>query len=352
MSEANREWSARPADERFPSVEAMLEAVQKRQDHTSEGKVLWKDMSVRPNPEGGGLVLNGRTKAAEMNWHSFGQLCAKVKAPAPFLRELDPKIASDALNSCIQKRGEGEARLLLDVQDSLTVRAILSPDYTRIWDLDVVKRLVDLKAQGVWQEAPAAFDGSRGQYAGQSNMFSFMVDNNRRIFEEEPGGGLSRGVFVWNSEVGDKKFGMKGFHYKYICGNHYVWGATGVHEFSVVHRGNADARAFHQLEVELKKYAEASQEEEVNQIKAAKKYRLGATAQEVLDLVFGKLGLTTKALATKAIEVATQHEEWYGDPYTAWGFASGLTEVAKEIPNADDRVEVEKQAGKVLMMSF
>jgi hypothetical protein len=72
----------------------------------------------------------------------------------------------------------------------------------------------------------------------------FMVDDDRRIFETLPGGGLSRGFFISNSEVGDASFSLTTFLYQYVCGNHMVWGAQGVKNIRIPHIGDADERAF------------------------------------------------------------------------------------------------------------
>src|SRR6185436_6986208 len=69
---------------------------------------------------------------------------------------------------------------------ALTVRALTSDRYTRIYNADVSERLVALQARGPWQPAPASYGGSRGLYAGDRDMFAFMVDSGRRIFEKDP----------------------------------------------------------------------------------------------------------------------------------------------------------------------
>ena len=357
LGDASRQWASRPADERFNSVEAMKAAIERRMATTRKAEVPWSSLAVVPGENG--LVLQGKTAQAELNWHAMGQLCARAGAPASFVRELRPDIAAMALNYQLAKRGQESggsdtASLLLSAppDQTLVARAILTPTYTWIWDLDVAKRLVDLKAQGVWQEAPAAFDGSRGQYAGQSNMFSFFVDNSRRIFEKDPGGGLSRGFMVSNSEVGDKSFWVKTFLYLWICGNHNIWGVRGVKELRIPHRGNADSRAFRELEVELKIYAEAGEGEEVQKVLAAKKFVLGKPKDEVLDLVFVKLGLVTKKVAEQALQIAETREDSYGDPYTAWAVGNGVTQIARDLPNADARVGLEQAAGKIFTMAF
>jgi len=64
-----------------------------------------------------------------------------------------------------------------------------------------------------------------GLYGSDHDMFAFMVLENRRI-EDGTEGGLSRGAFFSNSEVGGGAFRIKSFYYRHVCGNHIVWGNT------------------------------------------------------------------------------------------------------------------------------
>ena len=51
-------------------------------------------------------------------------------------------------------------------------------------------------------------------------------------------------------------------------------------------------------------------------------------------------------------ELAIEHETTDGDPRTAWGMANGLTRLSQSLPYADERVALDRAAGKVLEMAF
>lgn len=360
LMQATNQWASRPADERFSSLADLHAAVQHHRDVAVEAtnvNVTKLRVSCAKDDEGTTIpVLVGENGTeARFTHHSFGQFARRVGAPAAYLRRLSPGLVSANLNEGIRRYepaddAEGD-NLLFAQNGALVLRAALSPSYTRIWNADVTSRLIRLTEQAPeWQPAPAAFDGSRGLYASDKDMFAFLVDNDRRIFETLPGGGLGRGFFVSNSEVGDASFRITTFLYEYICGNHRVWGAQGVKELRIPHIGNADERAFGKLTLELRKYADATAADEEAKIERAMRFQLGATKDEVLDAVFN-LGVT-KRLATQALALGEERVDWYGSPRSAWGFAGALTEIARDLPNADERVAMERQAGKIMQIAF
>lgn len=351
LSAAHREWSSRPADERFPSLEALhADALAARQ---TAAVASIEDTSLHCRVIDGEIILNGKSNvdAKMTNW-SFGQIAAKASAPASYLRTLPAPLAAECINTGLAGIDNGKSKLLLDRGGALTLRAINGLNYGRIWDHEITERLLDLKADG-WHEAPAAFDGSRGQYRGDRSMFSFMVDSDRRIFERAPGGGLSRGFFAWNSEVGGGTFGGMRFAYNYVCGNHYVWGASDISEFRVRHVGNAAERGWSDWHIALKAYHDSSAETEEMEIARAMQFQIGATKKEVLDAIFGlKVPALSRKVIGEALEIADRREDWYGNPLSAWGVASGLTEIARDYVYADAKVELERGAGKVIEMAF
>jgi hypothetical protein len=257
---ANREWERRPADERFASLQDMHAAAIKFRDNAAKSSVPVRSLLVKP--EADGLIVNGATgkQALVSNW-SFGQFAQKAKAPAGYLRTLPAPLAAECINAGLRALDhDDEAMLLFDAQrpDALKLRGLTSVDYSRIWNSEVIERLMKIEADGSFQPAPAAFDGSRGLYLGDRDMFAFMVDNDRRIFEKDQNGGLSRGFFLWNSEVGARSIGISTFLYEYVCGNHRVWGASDVKELRIAHIHTDTDSAFAKLAVELKRYAESS----------------------------------------------------------------------------------------------
>jgi len=127
----------------------------------------------------------------------------------------------------------------------LLLRALTSEQYKRIWNWEVVERLLPLQERGwrVPQARPAFPDqpGARpateadilddagfglsvkvgdmiapaGLYASAHDMFAFLINEQKRIKDgtEE---GLSRGIFFENSEVGDKALRCTTFLYRHV----------------------------------------------------------------------------------------------------------------------------------------
>jgi hypothetical protein len=360
LTSAFNQWANRPADQRYNSLDALHAAVLAHRQDAGKASVNLRQCDVLGTIGGGAMsepVLVGpQGQAARFTHWSFGQLCRMIEAPAAYLRKLAPSLAAENIRAgiaALPATTETSQFLFGSKSDKLmTLRALTSDKYTRIWNSDVTSRLIRLREQNPeWQEAPAAFDGSRGMYASDADMFAFMVNSDRRIFESLPGGGLSRGFFVSNSEVGAQSFVVTTFLYEYVCGNHRVWGAKNVREIRIRHVGNADERAFRGLTIELKKYADKTAGDDERVISEARRYILGSTKEEVLDKVFGLSGAPRKLLAA-AYDVAVREEEKYGDPHSVWGFNGGLTQVARDLPNASDRVELEAASADIMAVVF
>ena len=124
-----------------------------------------------------------------------------------------------------------------------------------------------------------------GLYASDRDMFVFMV-NEKNPIEDGRGNRLSRGFFCWNSEVGDKSFGLMMFLYAHVCGNHIVWGADDVREVRIRHVGSANRRAWWEIRRTLSEAVDRSAEEEEGRIRTAQSYRIAGTKEELLDTIF------------------------------------------------------------------
>jgi hypothetical protein len=355
LTQANSQWDRRPADERFGSIAEMDAAA--RRFRTSATVEEIKANALQVAAHGDDLFLSGPKVGGAVltNW-SFSQLCQRGSAPAAYLKTLPASIAADCLNTGLLRAGDNDksVQILLGNNGGRNIaRAATSDKYSRIWNSDITKRLLELEGRGPWQPAPAAFDGSRGLYLGDRDMFAFLVDNERRIFETAPGGGLSRGFFVWNSEVGDSAFGIMSFLYEFCCGNHRVWGAQNVAEAKIIHIGHDQGpKAFDMLACEVRKYAEASSADDELKIERCQRFEIGTSKDGVLDAIFGlKIPTLTKTIAREAYDLAEQHTDWYGSPRSAWGYAGGLTEIARDLPNAGDRHQLDLAATRVMEMA-
>ena len=343
---ASEQWAKRPPDERFQSLAEMGAACKAYRESAKTAVVPYGNLRVEASGDDVRLVGKAGVPAVFTNW-AFGQLASRVGAPVGYLRGLPATLAAQNLNYGLAHQGEEgskEASLLFHSNGGLVLRAATSDQYSRIWNAEVIERLQALP--DVWRPAPAAFDGSRGLYASDHDMFAFLVDNNRRIFEEANDGGLSRGFFVENSEVGAAAFRVMTFLYRFCCGNHIVWGASEVKELAIRHVGSAAEMFSGKMVVELKRYAEESTSDIEAKISAARRYELGKTKKEVLDFVFGRRFMSRKA-AGEAYEETVQHSE-DGSPRSAWGLAQGLTRISQRSPYADERVGLDRAAARVL----
>jgi hypothetical protein len=193
-----------------------------------------------------------------------------------------------------------------------------------------------------------------GLYASDRDMFAFLVNESARI-EDGSEGGLARGFFVSNSEVGNASLKVTRFLYRSVCGNHIVWGAENVSEISIRHIGDAGARFGREFVAELRRYSDQSTADDQARISKAKTCILGGTKEEILDKLFGMKRL---ALSRKALESAytfaerESAENRTGSPHSAWGFAGGLTRLAQDSTYASERTKLDRAAGKVLEMAF
>jgi hypothetical protein len=189
-----------------------------------------------------------------------------------------------------------------------------------------------------------------GLYASDHDMFAFLVNEQNRL-KDGTDGGLGRGMFVYNSEVGAGSFRIVRFLYRHVCGNHIVWGAEKVNEISIRHVGMADQRGFAELVVTLKKYADESAKDQEAQIARVQTIRLGADRDAVVSAV---LGLRVPVLSARIVGAAWDSTQAMngvdGDPNTAWGISNGLTRLSQSTTNgmADQRSVLDRAAGLVL----
>ena len=151
LNQAHNQWANRPADETFDSLAALHNAVE---DQRAESKAVIVDVgALRVEANGDSVQLVGRAnRPAHLTNHAFGQLCQRVSAPASYLRELPPTLATQNLNHGLALYGRGnigeedrKASLLLRQNGDFFLRAVLTESYTRIWNSDVTSRLVAIQ---------------------------------------------------------------------------------------------------------------------------------------------------------------------------------------------------------------
>lgn len=378
LMQASRQWATRPDDERFASVQEMHDfASAVRAAATTK---VAADRSLRFRSEGDDVVLVGSSgRQAHLTDYAFRQACSFAGAPAAYLSTLPSDLAAQALDLSFQRRAQGKDKQLLFHQNGhLTLRAMTSDSYARIWNAEVTEVLLRLQDVG-WvvppaRPSPESKTGIRratledvaalewisggggakvnvgdeiapaGLYASQHDCFAFMIDPTRRIDDGSPGG-LCRGLMLGNSEVGQAALEITGFYMRGVCGNHICWGASGVKTARIIHVGRARERwsDAYALAENVRNASAAGDEAAIKRLQAT---RIADEADDVVSFLRAKSKVTLRDAEASLLECTRHGEEC--DPLSYWGVAQGLTYLSQRTPYADKRTDLDWAAGRVL----
>lgn len=357
---ATKQWAERPADEKFNSLDVMYATTKSYADAAATKTVPWTDLRVEGVDED--LTLIGKAGvAAKLTNYAFKQLAARVKAPAPYLQTLPARISAQLLNYGLGNKTDGTAQLLFHQNGGLVLRAATSEQYERVWNHEVIARLIDLSQRQDLEPARQTFNWSdeemtqaqidaapRSLYASDHDMFAFLMSRSKDV-TDPTGQTLRRGIIVTNSEVGDCSLGVMGFYFREVCANHIIWGASNLATIRIAHRGEIRGK-FADAQVAVRRYLDSDTSFEKAAF-AEMTTRIGTTKEEVLDTLFGKksLGLTRKALESSYDAVVPEQD---GDPRTKWGIVQGITRFSQTSPYADERTDLDRAAGKLLEIEF
>jgi hypothetical protein len=361
LMQAHRQWATRPDDERFGSLVDLQSYVDSRWDNTRDLVQGYDSLSVVADEANDDVLLRvGDGNPMHLNNWSFGQMSSRIGVPAAYMAKLPSRLVSANMNYSLQQVESGAVSMVhyLDNGEgnTSTVRAFTSERYGKIPDSKIVQWLIGLEANGSWKQPlanpPGEFGGIRdtaspgGLYASDRDMFAFLIDEDKKIVvgNEE----LSRGFFVWNSEVGYKSFGLMCFLYRYVCGNNIIWDAENISHVNTRHVGdNAEIRALDRFSHAIDKFTNESAVEQKWQIASAMDYSLGH--KDLIETVdwLRRFGFTKKA-AKLAVETAVIEE---GDCKTLWQIIQGLTAVARDIPLMDERTKMEAMASRLMKLA-
>jgi hypothetical protein len=342
----HKQWAVRPDDERHLSLESIESAVAAR---TATAKVVLSDnKTIRLHSgEDNALVISTIAGPKLLSNWSFGQLCSSIGAPASYLRKLPAKLTEDCVNQGLTVTERAESMILFDDASEMT-RSFNSPTYGRIWDLDIIHSVQKVNAgcNGLWKVPAASYSHTNPKrattlYASDRDIFMFLCDTEHVI--EVNGEQLWRGFYVYNSEVGSATFGLATFLYRMVCDNRIIWGAQDFKEVKIKHSSGAPERFLREGSPMLTEYANSSARVIEEKISRAQNIKLGKDKEEVTDFL-RKFGLTASA-ASGVIDMAQQEE---GNITSAWSIAQGITAKARGLAFTDQRVDMERLAGKLL----
>lgn len=313
--------------------------------------------SLTEGPDGGSLVINGRTSPVEPSHWSFGQLASLVKAPAGYLRTLPKPLLVDCLNHGFESGQRETVKFMTIARDDSEpagpnrLQAVTSTTYGRIWDADVVDCVARLQERtGGRFHNPLAYQagnysgGARpsGLYASDHDCFIFMIDGGS-LLEAGPRAQFHRGFCVWNSETGAKTFGLMTFLFNTVCGNHFIYGARDINQLFIRHTSGGPYRFDSQAAPQLLAYANSSAQEDMDVIRKAQDKLLPATKLEELTPWVLKNGKFSRSEISSAVVIARSEE---GDCRTVFQLMQGFTAYARGFEFVDARVDLESRAGK------
>lgn len=361
---AARQYANRPTDERFGSLEALHAAALADKNLSGERTFNLKDLRVvptsTPDPTVNDLALvSPKGGEARFTHWSFGQLARVVGAPASYLRDLSPELAADCLNYGLHETMPGSsANLLLRAANGSPfpiVRACTSDAYGRCWDADLYgATLRQVTANDSrWQLPPTWSGEAAGAYRGDRDSFLILVNGGSIVSDPSltrggQGGdaaGMFRGILIRNSEVGASSVVIETILYRYVCGNHMLWGAMIDTQFKRRHIGsNVTRDVIREIGSIAYKWANASPARDEAIIRGLIDHEIAASKDAVVDEL-----RAMGASKDQAIEAFARCEQTEAvSPRSFWGMAQGLTRLSQDSPYQDGRYELDRLAAVVL----
>jgi hypothetical protein len=372
LMQASRQWATRPADERFTSLTDLYSKTKEMRERANQKVQSSRRLKVSPHITDGdkGIMVQIGDEAPGIlsNW-SFGQMAGLAGAPTSYLKKLHPALVSDCMNYGLRfirdsedvgilthdyRDTLGELKTDGDIVNAFSISAATGPNYGRIWNEEVVGTLHRKFGDGVtgqWKvpgefgkDVPVTKDNTT-IYGSDRDFFVFLADEKNKVEvanrrNGQPGA-LSRGFFVSQSEVGSGSLYLAFFLFDYACSNRIVWGAREFKEVRIRHTARAPDRWLEELEPTLIAYSEGAAKPVEETIKAAQEAKL----KDDLDDFLKNRKFTDNQI--NLIKLAHETEE--DRPMeTIWDVTTGITAYAKGIRNNDDRVAVERQAGRIL----
>ncbi|CAB4180181.1 hypothetical protein UFOVP1040_34 [uncultured Caudovirales phage] len=365
----SQQWASRPNDQKFLSLEALEAKTSEwmQQSYTkpvvpNAVKAIWN-----PDDENALVIELDGAKIAPTNF-GFGQIAALAGAPASYLRTLPGALAAVNINYGLQAAQQIPRLAYIRENGETTLRAITSPKYGRIFDTHVVQAVRKIAGNGTgdtpWK-VPGCIDwsGKHGitynpevdittesttLYASDRDVFMFLVDDKHPIeVGKLPDGSpdlVFRGFYVWNSEVGQRTFGVAIMYLRGVCQNRCLWGVEGFTEVSFKHTAGAPDKFALEAMPLLTKFSESGTSKVVAGVKAAKEIKVAVTDDERVTFL-QKFGFSAKQANTviAQVKIEEQHE-----PESVWDFAMGVTAVARSMQYQDARLQLESVAGKML----
>jgi len=337
LTQASRELFSRPPDERFESLDALVEHCRNQRELSRDRWQL--PQTFRPHVHGDrlGLAL-GDDGAFLMNDWSLTQLCTMAGIAKDTINRLSPETACRALQETLPT-ADKPVQVLTGQE---VIRSIHGVSYTRLWS-DNLLRMIKEAAEG-FQPPPKGFNGATGLYAGEQDAFCFLIDPTG--WTEIGGENFAPGFFCFNSEVGRRSVGITTFWYEEICQNHIVWNCADVVNVTRKHTRNV-GDALTEIRMAMAQLVDRRDAARDQFAGVVRKAMEATTGDKEETLAFLSKYDVNRQLAKKAVELA----ESRGKRLTIWSMVDALTQFSRDAQYVAARVEADQRASALLALA-
>lgn len=303
------------------------------------------------------MFLESDENRAVLNNHSFNQACGLIGARASEYKKYPAALVQVMLSWLAQHSDRKDAKLLITKQDDdhPLVRSVNSPTYGRIWNHELAEAVHKYIDPDVWTVPDAtAFHLKKGFItANDRKVFVFLVNEKNPIMLKGFTKPLYRGLYAWNSEVGDGTCGIAEFMMNAACVNRVIAGISDFEELKIRHTVGAPDRWMMEAVPKLNEYVNSSTDKVTELLEASRNKKVAKDEKGAIAWLQER-GFT-KALSVSALESAREEERGAdpsSSPYSVWNIVQGLTAEARSRANNDDRVDIETRAGRLMKAVF
>ena len=341
LTQASRQLFTRAVDERYASLPELLRATTDMKHRCQSAAVSRTEF--RPFVYDSYLSFQRSNQLPiRLNDWSFTQLCQLAGAAKDTVNRLAAETAVHVFQDLLSARDDRDDALQALVVDDRIIRSVNGPGYRRLWNVDLVRLLMEYAIDFVPPQK--GLNGATGLYAGEQDMFCFLIDPTGWVEIEKEA--FAPGFFVWNSEVGRRSIGIATFWFQRVCANHIVWDATEITEYTRRHTGKADT-AFTEIRRLIEALVAKRDERKdafASTIAKAMHMRFGQSTEEVADQLVDA-GFV-KTLATRAAAIAEEKGS-----FSIWAVVDALTQLNREQSFAGNRSEADLKAAKLLALA-
>ena len=366
------QWASRPDDHRYTSMGELMDALRQRTNLSGERTIQLADLTPKLIGAGDfGFQVQDEGEILRPTNYSFQQIGSALKLPMGFIKSTlydAPELVASMMQKALRRIEDPEQEVGL-YHSGLDLRGVTGPNYGRLLDLEVVKALDEAtRESGAIWEVPTAFampgatqfacvDPTKEQttlYASDRDVCLFLVDQRNPIecgFVTDPKTGgrvpdvYSRGIIVRNGECGGVALSVTTFLYRWVCMNRSIRDQKGFQKVSLAHRSGVRDAFMTRLVPAMKAFVNGSAAGIADEIECAKRQMLVRSDDEAVRELTTTFGFS---LDTAEIIMGKSMAEDQRPIRTTFDMVQAMTAFARNNPHQDDRMQVERVAGKIL----